>query len=607
MSGMGKPGDEQTWVYDQNTDTWYAGASGGATSSGGSGSIFMGGFVQANYSFVTQTNEWDVPFGNTFVGAPGVTASLTTLGSPVFISINANYVAMSGSPQATAIFSLARNGTNLGHPVWGTMVCGPQVVSFNNNASFWFVDFPTAGTYSYSLIACNPTGSGKITALGVGPANILAFEMKGANVVTASTRQEQAVPGGPLTGLSATILPTRGPVLALASLNYSNDGAGNWAWTQTRRDATDLGSTFGIALTVGTTALECQNISSMILDTPSLGASHTYTMRATNGAGTGKIGKNGQQGTLILWELSDVNFKFFQTTTAFALGAAYTDVAATTPDLTIVSRGRPIFVFGCTNINTTTAAGRSAWTFLRNGTSVTTASKGMQLVDGENTNDWNKMAIMGWVDTNITGATQYKFAGLNVSGSQSTAQGPTTTTFLLYELDAGTDVVAGPWIDGGSKIRTTCSVALSDGEETFAEQKGLDLFFYVSGSIGLTGSGAKTSLFGGDLVTSGAHIFKGGMVYNNVNVTGSYFIGRDDYVIGVSQSNGSSSIIFTPTGSIAQGRAYKIVDVAGNAATGSITISGSAGALIIGSSTYPLSINYGSIEIIRLGSNWSIG
>lgn len=39
MSGMGKPGDEQTWVYDADTDTWYAGAASGGM---GSGTVITG-------------------------------------------------------------------------------------------------------------------------------------------------------------------------------------------------------------------------------------------------------------------------------------------------------------------------------------------------------------------------------------------------------------------------------------------------------------------------------------------------------------------------------------------------------------------------------------
>lgn len=468
-----------------------------AQSGSTTGGNFTVGFAQSNYTFVTNSNEINVSQGNVFVGIPGLTGTITTTGSPVMISVNANYFVVSGSPQSTAIFALARNGANIGHSVWGNMVAGPQVVGYNNNASFWFVDFPPAGTYSYSLIACAPTGSGKLSAAGLGPTTLTAFEMKGANVVTASTMQQQAVPGGPLTGLSATILPVRGPVLALASLNYSNDLAGNWAWNNIRRDSTDLGSTFGIGLTVGLTAGEMQNMSVAVLDTPSIGASHTYTVRATNGLGTGVIGRNGQLQTLIVWEVPDVNFKYTSTTNNVALGASYTDVAVASPSLSIVSRGRPIWLLGCTQINTTNVTGRSAWSFLKNGTSVVSASKGLQILDGEGKNDWNKQVTFSWLDTVVTGVSTYQLAGYNISGSNGSAQGPTLTTFFVYELDAGTEIAAGPWIDGGTKIKTTSSVAI-DSDGRYADAVGSDVFFFVSGSQN------KKSVFGGDVVISGS-------------------------------------------------------------------------------------------------------
>lgn len=166
--------------------------------------------------------------------------------------------------------------------------------------------------------------------------------------------------------------------------------------------------------------------------------------------------------------------------------------------------------------------------------------------------------------------------------------------------------VTGTWRDAVNTFVTTGSVSIDSQNRTVA-QVGSDIFFFVSGSVDQTGAGAKNSLFGGDTYFSGAVVYLGGMIYNTTTVTGSYFISRDDYIVGVNQPNGSSSIIFTPTGSIRQGRAYKIIDIAGNSATGSITISGSAGSLILGSSTYLLAINWSAIELIRLGNNWIIG
>lgn len=581
-------------------------AQSGSTSSG-AGSGFVQGFQQANYAFVTQSAEWNIPTSSVFVGAPGLTASITTAGSPIFIAVNANYAAISGTP--TGIFSLARNGVNLGHSTWGMQVAGVMVNGYNNNVSIVYVDFLPSGTYTYSFIGCNPTGSGRLTAQGIGPASIMAFEMIGANVVTASTMTAVAVPGGIVTGLTATITPVAGPILAIVNSNYSNNGASDWAHSTIFRGSTQLGagSLPALGVTVGTNAGEMQNASVMILDQGATnGASTTYSYRATNGAGTGVISKNNQFATIILWELNDVNFKNVTTTTNVALGAGYTDIASSSPTVALKTRGRPVFMGSCINSNTTAAGGRSGFSFLRGGSALVTGSKGMQVIDGEGNNGWNKMATMFWLDTNLAaGGYSYQIAGLNVSGSNTTAEG-TLTTFFVYELDAGKEVVSGPWIDAGSKIKTTSSVAISDGENIYADQKGADVFLYVSGSIGITGSIAKIALFGGDLRVSGSVQFLGGMIYNSIIVTGSYVIQRDDYIIGVNQPANSSSIIFTPIGALT-GRAYKIMDVGGNAASGSIIVSGSAGELVAGASTYPIAINRASIEIIKLAGNWSIG
>lgn len=64
-------------------------------------------------------------------------------------------------------------------------------------------------------------------------------------------------------------------------------------------------------------------------------------------------------------------------------------------------------------------------------------------------------------------------------------------------------VTASFWVDGTPqpRIRTTASVAIS-GLSEFAETKGANVFFYVSGTL-TTGSTDKVSVFGGSLFTSG--------------------------------------------------------------------------------------------------------
>lgn len=66
------------------------------------------------------------------------------------------------------------------------------------------------------------------------------------------------------------------------------------------------------------------------------------------------------------------------------------------------------------------------------------------------------------------------------------------------------------WVEGGNRLRTTASVAISDGTENFfADQKGTDVFFYVSGTISSSSGSTKIALFGGDVKTSGSTFVAG--------------------------------------------------------------------------------------------------
>lgn len=58
------------------------------------------------------------------------------------------------------------------------------------------------------------------------------------------------------------------------------------------------------------------------------------------------------------------------------------------------------------------------------------------------------------------------------------------------------------WIDGGTQIRTTSSVAIST-DAKYAADYGTDIFFYVSGSQAASGSSGMKTVFGGDVVISG--------------------------------------------------------------------------------------------------------
>lgn len=478
------------------------------------------GFQQANYAVASSSNEWTVPNSTPFSGMPGVTASITTTGGPVLVLVNANYEANSAG--ATAFFSLARNGTNIGHSTRGMQAAGPVVSSYNMPVQIAYLDAQPAGTYTYALIGSSSQGTGKLGASGLGPTTINLVELKNANVASGTITSGFAIPGGsfnPVTGLSCSLTPTKGPVLLIGSTNYQGTGGGlNWDYASFFRDSTNLGSpsSDGLnanAINVASTINERLGQVMCFLDTsPTLGATNTYSIRASNGSGAGTINEGGMIGQLIAVELNDVNWKFNNYPTQVALGTN-TDYAApaVTPTPSLVTRGRPVMLMSLANANTTAATGRSSFTFQRNGVNVTTASKGLQISDGEGNNGWNKMPTLFWIDEVPAGSYAYKAVGSNISGSTTMAEGSQSTIFM-WELAPreGGSILVGGWLDTGGRLSTTASVAVSDGTEniTDPQSKGLDVYFYVSGTVGVSTASnpqnARVALFGGDVRVSGS-------------------------------------------------------------------------------------------------------
>lgn len=541
MTGMGKPGDQQTWVYQKTPDQWAGGSTGGGGGSGSIGTVIPG-YPNANYAFVTSSNQWNIPAGSVFVGEPNLTASITTTGSPVMILVNANYTSQNGNSQG--IFSLTKGGVNLGHAQWGMMAAGPLQQSYNNSVSICYVDFPPAGTYSYSLVGCNPTGSGLLTAYGVGPAALMLFEMKNANVVTGSSFTSQSVPGGTVTipGLSASIFVNRGPILAMANISLSSDNANNWAWGTINRDGVNQGAGNGLVLSVGSQANEYMQFSMMVMDQgASTGASHTYTLAATNGAGTNTLAKNGQFATIILWELTDVNWKYSTSTSNPSTGGSYTDMVPATPNPALITRGRPVLLISDLNMNTNGSTGRTGHSFLRNGASVTSGTKGLQLVDGEGSGDWNRVPTMYWFDTVTAGTYIYQDAGITISGSSFPAQGPTLSTFLMYELDGGLQNgnVFGGWLDNNNTLSTTASVKVGGSETVLGAM-------LVSGNLLVSGSATVLgpTFLSGSLFVSGSETVLGNMfLSSSLLVSGSETVRGPTFLSGTLFVSGSTTML----------------------------------------------------------------
>jgi hypothetical protein len=94
--------------------------------------------------------------------------------------------------------------------------------------------------------------------------------------------------------------------------------------------------------------------------------------------------------------------------------------------------------------------------------------------------------------------------------------------------------------DGGNKAKTTGSISI-DSSNRYADALGGDVFFFVSGTIGLSGAGSRRSVFGGDLYLSGG--LSGSLQRTATDI--SYLVAGSNITI-LTQSNGQ--ILISSTG-----------------------------------------------------------
>jgi hypothetical protein len=98
-----------------------------------------------------------------------------------------------------------------------------------------------------------------------------------------------------------------------------------------------------------------------------------------------------------------------------------------------------------------------------------------------------------------------------------TDNGPGST--LIIAAQVTTTGSSGGWTDTGTGLFTTSSVSIDSAGQT-ATTHGADEFFFVSGTVGLSGAEAKKAVFGGDVYVSGSLYVSGG-------ITGSLTRTRD--------------------------------------------------------------------------------
>jgi hypothetical protein len=158
--------------------------------------------------------------------------------------------------------------------------------------------------------------------------------------------------------------------------------------------------------------------------------------------------------------------------------------------------------------------------------------------------------------TKLTDGTSYLVAGTNVTittasnGSvtiTSTASGGGTTDDFFDSTTAGSVFTTGSFAFRGQESISSPST------------KGSDTFFYVSGSTNVTGSTAKVSLFGGDVISSGSlSVGNGGTIVgnltaiNNLGVLGSLTVMSNGLIAGNATVSGSTTTntLFVNTGNV---------------------------------------------------------
>jgi hypothetical protein len=148
--------------------------------------------------------------------------------------------------------------------------------------------------------------------------------------------------------------------------------------------------------------------------------------------------------------------------------------------------------------------------------------------------------------TNLSDGSSYLIAGSNVT---------ITTGSTGAVTIASTGVTTGTFNDVSGKLSTTGTFAVAGnlGFNSFANNVGSDVNFFVSGSVGSKGTSTRgTAVFGGDTVISGA-----GYIVSNLHVTGNLGM-HSNIVLGVvgagaqiTRAGDTSTIGFSSDGTIA--------------------------------------------------------
>ena len=108
------------------------------------------------------------------------------------------------------------------------------------------------------------------------------------------------------------------------------------------------------------------------------------------------------------------------------------------------------------------------------------------------------------------------------------------------------------------------------------------------------------------LIVNSTTTFNGAIIYESVQVAGTYTVVGTDYYIGVNTSTIPASIILPSANTTTVGRTLTIKDETGNCATNNIVITDSSGNTIDGDSSYTIDTSYGSITLYCSSTGWHV-
>lgn len=162
----------------------------------------------------------------------------------------------------------------------------------------------------------------------------------------------------------------------------------------------------------------------------------------------------------------------------------------------------------------------------------------------------------------------------------------------------------------GSIFTTGSAIFRGNLSDDSPSDKGSDVFFYVSGTVGQTGASGKVSVFGGDVYVSGTinansistvvgnwTVTTGSVTLPYTFLTGNYTAGSDYYM----KCSGTFTLSL-PTAAGIQGRTYVIK----NFSSGTITVDPFSTQTIDGANSLSFSTQYTSYTIVSDGANWMI-